>query len=142
MDLQNLVFKVRDKLNDIGPDKYDDKLVYRDLQDAYDNILMIASILEVNIDDYAEYAVERCIIKLGTYNGYRNYTRLAEQQLGNEPTSSSLQFAYDTAEVRRCLTYLFGVQFDEELIPITINDHHLPRITKMGPSIADYNINR
>ena len=138
MDLTILMFQVRDKLNGIGIDKYDDKFLYRDLQDAYDTIQMIADTLNVILEDYSETSLQRCVIKLGTYYGYRNYTRLAESQLSNEPTTSSLQVAYDTAECRRCLTYLFGVQFDENLIPVTMMESHKPTISRMGPSIADF----
>ena len=142
MELDTLIYKLRDKLNEIGIDQYDDRLAYRDLEDAWDTIQMIADMLVVDIDDttaFPTYKVERCIVRVGTYHAYRNYTRLAEKQIGALPQGAPLIVGYDVIDAKNCLTLLFGVTFDDELIPEVINNNVNPVVAgQMGPSILDY----
>jgi hypothetical protein len=142
MQLDKLIFKLRDKLNEIGIDQYDDRLAYRDLEDAYDTLQMIGDMLAVDITDYTAfptYKVERCTIRVATYHAYRNYTRLAERQLGALPQGAPITISYDTIDAQNCLTLLFGVTFNEELIPEIIQINVNPVTSgSMGPSILDY----
>jgi len=142
MELDTLIYKLRDKLNEIGIDQYDDRLAYRDLEHAYDTLLMIGDMLEVDITDttaYPTYKVERCTITVGTYHAYRNYTRLAEKQIGALPQGAPLIVGYDVIDAKNCLTLLFGVTFTDELIPEIVEHNMNPVVAgSMGPSILDY----
>lgn len=141
MDLNNLIYKLRDKLNDIGIDQYDHRLAYRDLGDAWDTIQMIGDMLEVDITDYdayPTYKVERCIVRVATYHAYRVYTKLSERQLGALPQGSPHITAYDVIDAQNCLGLLFGVKFTDELLPENITINVNPVVPgSMGPSILD-----
>lgn len=140
IDLHTLIFKLRDKLNDIGIDHYDDRLCYRDLQDAYDTIKMAADFLDLDIEDttsFASYKVERCTIRVATYYGYKNYTKLAERQLSTEPQTSPIQIMYDINDAINCLTLLFGTPFNEQLLPEVINIVSRPVTSAVGNSWLD-----
>lgn len=141
MDLNNLIYKLRDKLNEIGIDQYDHRLAYRDLQDAWDTIQMIGDILDVDVTDttsYPAYKVERCVIRLATYHAYRVYTKLSERQLGALPQSSPHITGYDVIDCQNCLGLLFGTEFNSELLPETIMRVDRPVVPgAMGPSILD-----
>lgn len=138
MQYDRLIFKLRDKLNEIGIDEYDDKLAYRDLEDAYETISMIATVLESDVADYPTTGVERCVIRLGTYNAYRNYTRLAEKQLGALPQGSPIIISYDILDVKNCLSLLFGNAFTDELVPVSLSLSSNPVVAgRKGISIMD-----
>lgn len=138
IDLSTLIFRLRDKLNEIGIDHYDDKLAYRDLKDGYDAIRMIADAIEVDVETFATYKVERCTVMTATYYAYRTYSRLAERQLGTEPNTAAMQVNYDSTDAQQCLTLLFGVPITQDLIPEIILKEYTPIAGKLGPSIADY----
>jgi hypothetical protein len=141
MDYENLIFKLRDKLAEIDIDQYNDKQAYRDLEDAYDTITMIADTLEVDLTDYTTFPtayIERCTIRLGTYNAYRNYTRLAEKQIGTLPLGSGTIISYDVSDVKSCLSLLFGIAFDDDLLPVVLTASITPVVAgSRGSSILD-----
>lgn len=141
MQLDNLIFRLRDKLNEIGIDQYDDRLAYRDLEHAFETIQMIGDMLEVDITDttaYPTYKVERCTVTVGTYHAYRNYTRLAEKQIGALPQGAPLIVGYDVIDAKGCLTLLFGTTFTDELIPEIIERNYNPVVSgQMGPTILE-----
>jgi len=135
-----LIYVLRDKLSEIGIDHYDDRLAYRDLQDAYDTIQMIGDQLQVDVTDadtFASYKVNRCIVRLGTYNAYRNYTRLAERQFGSLPSAAGLTVTYDITDSKNCLSLLFGVTFTDDLIPAMLERGVRPVVAMNGPSIVN-----
>lgn len=136
MQLDKLILKLRDKLNELGIDQYDDRLAYRDLEDAWDTIQMIGDYLTVDVTDataYPTYKVERCVIRVATYHAYRNYTRLAERQLGALPQGSPMTVNYDVIDAQNCLSLLFGVAITEDMLPELHNVN--PVKTSLGPSI-------
>lgn len=141
MDLDLLIYTLRDKLNEIGIDQYDHRLAYRDLKDAYDTICMIADTLEVDINDYVAfptYKVERCTIRVATYHAYRVYTKLAERQLGSLPQASPQITAFDVVDAQNCLSLLFGVGINSELLPTIIERNYKPVVAgSVGPCILD-----
>ena len=142
MQLDNLIFRLRDKLNEIGIDQYDDRLAYRDLEHAWETIQMIGDMLEVDLTDttaFPTYKTERCTVTVGTYHAYRNYTRLAEKQLGALPQGSPLIIGYDVVDAKGCLTLLFGTTFTDELIPEVLEHNYNPVVAgQLGTSILDY----
>jgi len=138
IDVSTLIPKLYHSLNEIGIDRYDTKLAYNDLNEAYEIIKMIGDTLDVDVDiAYKPTSLSRCILTYAKYLGYRNYTRLAEQQMDGGPSTNQIQVVYDTAECQRCLTYLFGVQFDETLLPKVLTEEHKPILLAIGPSIVD-----
>lgn len=139
-ELNSLIFVLRDKLNEIGIDHYDDRLAYRDLQSANDHINMIADQLDMDIDDsvsFATYKVNRCLVNVATYNAYRTYTRLAERKDGTLPSASDLTIAYDVKDAKTCLTLLFGTPFNDELVPLMVLHDEKPLGLIMGNSIIN-----
>ena len=141
MQLDELEPKLLDKLNQIGFDSYDPRVAYRDLEDAWETIQMIADILERDITDtsiFPTYKVERCVIRVGTYHAYRNYTRLAERQFQALPQGSPIIISYDVIDAKNCLTLLFGVTFTDELLPDTLTTSIKPVVAGgTVPSILD-----
>ena len=138
IDPDLLIFRLRDKLNEIGIDHYDDKLAHRDLHDALDTIRMIADSIGDDLETFASYKIENCTVHVATYYAYRVYTKLAERQLATEPTSAAIQIQYDSSDARRCLTLLFGTPFTPELIPTDLITTTKVVAGKSGPSIANF----
>lgn len=139
MQLNNLIYKVIDKLNGIGVDQYDPKIAYRDLEDSWDTIQLIGDYLNIDITDYTAYPtsrVERCVIKLATYNAYRTYTRLSERQIGALPQGAPTVIAYDVIDAKSCLSMLFGVQITDELLPV-VNEQNPVVSGSYGTSSLD-----
>jgi len=132
-----LVFKVRNKLNQVNIAYIDDIIVYQYLQESYDHIRMICDLLGVSIGDFENYKLERCIVNLATFQSYRNYTKLADRQLNTEPTSSAIQTTYDNTDAQTCLTLLFGVPITNELVPDLAAMNTLPTSGTMSRSALD-----
>jgi hypothetical protein len=138
MILENLIYKLRDKLNEIGIDQYDHRLAYRDLEDAYDTIKMIGDTLEVDVTEFPTYKVERCVVRVATYHAYRTYTKLAERQIGALPQSSPQITAYDVIDAQNCLSLLFGITFNEQLVPEILVNNRNPVVSgSVGSSMLD-----
>ena len=141
MDLDLLIYKLRDNLNEIGIEQYDHRLAYRDLTDAYETIQMIGDVMDMDVTDsevFPTYKVERCVIRVATYHAYRVYTKLAERQMGTLPQGSPHITAYDVIDAQNCLALLFGTTFNEDLLPIVLTRDDNPVVAgRVGTSILD-----
>jgi hypothetical protein len=109
LDLNFLIPEVRDGLSDIPFDMLDDKLIYKDLLDAYDYIL------EIVHDEATERIIRRCTIRYGTFISYRNYTALAERRLGSMPQSSSIQLQTLLMQTFNCLSLISKFPLNPDL---------------------------
>lgn len=133
----SMVFKVRNKLNQVNIAYIDDILIYQHLQEGYDHIRMICDVLGVLITEFEDYKIERCNINLAAFYAYRNYTKLAERQLNTEPTSAAIQVTYDQTDAQTCLTLLFGVPMTNELVPDLAAMNSLPTAGTMSGSAIE-----
>lgn len=109
IDLHSLIDTVRDGLSDIPFDMLDDKLIYKDLEDAYDFILEIAR------DDANERTIRRCTIRYATFISYRNYTSLAERRLGSMPQTAPIQLQTLLMQTYNCLSLISKVPLNPDL---------------------------
>lgn len=82
IDLSTLILKVRARLDGVGTDALDDSQIYLDLQhaEAYLSIILSSTV--------TDYQKTHCLISLGTYYSYLNYTSLAERRLGDLPVTA------------------------------------------------------
>lgn len=86
VDLSELILPVQVSLSDL-PDSYaTDEQIYFDLKTAYEYIKDIAS-----ADTTHHILIEQCLIRLGAYLTYMNYTSLAERKLGEVPQSMQVK---------------------------------------------------
>lgn len=131
IDVADLIFEVRNNLGDIPMDALSDVLVYKSLQDAYDYIDMIVDITTAN-----ERHLRRCLIRLGAYNTYVNYTAIADTKLGTMPESAGLQISELLRKSYQCLKILNDlVQPDLSLAePI----YGSPVVTALSTSNIEY----
>lgn len=132
IDLHSLITEVRDGLSDIPFDMIDDKLIYKDLEDAYDFILEIAR------EDATERTIRRCVIRYGTFISYRNYTSLAERRLGSMPQSASLQIQTLLMQTYNCLSLISKYPLNPDL-SLDINEElmHSAVTGSMSPSLIE-----
>lgn len=109
VDLNTLINEVRDGLSDIPFDMLDDKLIFKDLQDAYDFILMVVA------DGIQDRFIRRCLIRYATYISYKNYVSLAERRLGSLPESAPIQLQTLLMQAYNCLTHIAAVPLNPDL---------------------------
>jgi len=128
---------VRQNLNQIGFDHYDDQTLYNDLKAAYDFIVILADRYAVDLTALRESSLKRCVINLATFYGYRTYTRLAERIDGTLPETAALTVMYDQNNARVCLETLLGIKLDDDLSPIE-SSAYVPCSAEVGSSILDY----
>jgi len=109
IDVQTLIPDVRDGLSDVPFDHLDDKLIFKDLQDAYDFVTYVAA------DGTEERMIRRCIIRYGMFISYRNYTSLAERRLGSIPSSSAIQLQTLLMQTYNCLSLISKYTLNPDL---------------------------
>ena len=132
LDLQLLINDVRDGLADIPFDLLDDKIIFKDLEDAYDFILEIAR------EDATERTVRRCTIRYGTFISYRNFTSLAEKKYGSIPQSAPIQIQTLLMQTYNCLTLISSVPLNPDLSVAYNEDLMHSAVTgSMSPSIME-----
>ena len=137
INIAHIIFQVRKKINDLDIVNYDDKLVFNDLQEAYDYFVMLSDHLNIVLTDLREESLKRCLISLATFYGYRKSTRLVSTNPGAGTAGTSLNVIYDLNKAKTCIELLFGVKLDDDLIPITMERSMTPPIGAIGPSILD-----
>jgi hypothetical protein len=109
LDLTALIPDVRDGLADAPFDMLDDKLIFKDLQDAFDFVCMVIA------DDINIRSVRRCTIRLATYISYKNYVSLSERRLGTLPESSPIMLQTLLMQAYNCLSYIAAVPINTDL---------------------------
>lgn len=130
LDLVALISDVRDGLADAPFDILDDKLIFKDLQDAFDFVCMIAA------DEVPIRSIRRCTIRLATYISYKNYTSLAERRLGTLPESSPIMLQTLLMQAYNCLSFISAVPINNDL---SLNADRLgtPCEGSMSPSMIE-----
>lgn len=121
IDLNMLINEVRDGLSDIPFDLLDDKLIFKDLQDAYDFILMVVA------DGIPERSIRRCLIRYATFISYRNYTSLAERKLSSLPQSGPLQLQTMLMQTYNCLSLISKYPLNPDL-SLDMTDLNIPPV--------------
>lgn len=79
----SLIFDVRRELADIPEDHAADEVIYQQIDHGWEYIQVIADVPNED-EDY----ISHCLIILGAYFTYLEYTSLAERNLGELPSGS------------------------------------------------------
>jgi hypothetical protein len=108
IDIDTLIPLVRDGLADAPFDYIDDKLIKRDLEDAYDYVMYIVA------DDIAENMTRRCIIRYGTFMSYRNHIGLSDRR-GNPPANCVTQLQTLLMQTYNCLSLISKFKLNPDL---------------------------
>lgn len=130
LDLTTLITEVRDGLADAPFDMLDDKLIFKDLQDAFDFVCMVIA------EDINIRSVRRCTIRLATYISYKNYVSLAERRLGTLPESSPIMLQTLLMQAYNCLSYIAAVPINEDL-SLAVGNLGTPVDGGMSPSMIE-----
>ena len=128
--LEPLIQEIRDALSDSPFDLSDDKLLLNALKDSYDYIRMV-----VDEDLQPEMFVRRCLIRLATYEAYRNYTGLASVQDNTVPETAGLQLSSLLMKAYACLTMIAKVPINEDL---SLKDTNYP--TPVGSGLTNSSV--
>lgn len=116
--LDTLIDEIRDNIADLDFSLCDDKLIYNSLKDSYEFIQMIT---DSTITE--EKYIRRCLIRLASYDSYRNWTSLAEVGDGTMPETSSLHLSTLLMKAYACLSLISTVPLNEDL---SLKDSELP----------------